>query len=152
MSSLQQIAPEWQETVDQIARDTGLHSVLIMQSLDHSMRVVCANRSQDIYHAGDEGPKSVQPGCHELYCERVVNTGEPLFVADAALDDDWKDNEDLVKFGLGVYYGLPIYQADKVVGTACALNPEPFDFSAGNPSAIQQLQALQEAIEAKLNA
>ena len=116
------------------------------------MQVVCANRSQDIYHEGDEGPKSVQPGCHELYCERVVNTAEPLFVADAAIDDEWKGNEDLVKFGLGVYYGLPIRQSGQVVGTVCALHSESFDFAAGAPSCIQQLQDLQQSIESELSA
>lgn len=152
MSLSQQNTAQWQTAVDTIAENTGLHSILVMQSNDQSMQVVCANRSQDIYHQGDEGPKSNQPGCHELYCERVVNTAEPLLVADAASDDEWKGNEDLVKFGLGVYYGLPIRQADQVVGTVCALHSEAFDFAVGEPSCMQQLQELQHSIETQLNA
>ncbi|MGY0216172.1 GAF domain-containing protein [Endozoicomonadaceae bacterium StTr2] len=142
----------WQQAVDQLAADTGLHSILIMESLPDTMKVVCANGSQDIYHEGDAGPKSVQPGCHELYCERVVNTGEELFVADAAIEDEWKGNEDLVKFGLGVYLGLPVRQNGEIVGTVCALHDQPFDFEAGEVSTRERLYVLQQQIETRLTA
>ena len=82
-----------------IAQQFGLHSLLIMESTPDTMIVFAANQ-QPIYHAGDAGPKSVQPGCHELYCERVVDTQSSLLVADAAVDEEWRGNEDLVKFGL----------------------------------------------------
>ena len=147
MSPLIEHRQFWQAEVDAIAITTGLHSILIMESLPDTMKVICANSTQDIYHENDEGPKSIQQGCHELYCERVVDTGEPLFVADASVDDEWKGNEDLVKFGLGVYYGLPLRQNDQVVGTVCALHPESYDFEAGATSAIERLNTLRDKIE-----
>ncbi len=139
--------PDWQASLNQVSADTGLHSILIMESLPDTMKVVCANQNQDVYSSGDEGPKSVQPGCHELYCERVVDTGEPLFVENAAESEEWRGNEDLVKFGLGVYLGLPIVVDGQVFGTVCALHNAPFDFDAGEYSASDRLYALQKKIQ-----
>ena len=139
--------PDWQASLNQVSADTGLHSILIMESLPDTMKVVCANQNQNVYSSGDEGPKSVQQGCHELYCERVVNTGEPLFVEDASKSDEWRGNEDLVKFGLGVYLGLPIVVDGQVVGTVCALHDAPFDFDAGEYSASDRLYALQKRVQ-----
>ncbi|WP_299735277.1 GAF domain-containing protein [uncultured Endozoicomonas sp.] len=136
----------WQPIVDQIASETGLHSILIMESLPGTMKVVCANQNQEVYKTGDEGPKSVQHGCHELYCERVVNTGKELFVPNAADSEEWHGNEDLAKFGLGVYLGLPVIIDGKVCGTVCALHNTPFDFLAGNQSARSWLLALQSKV------
>ncbi|MEH6445386.1 MAG: GAF domain-containing protein [Oceanospirillaceae bacterium] len=140
----------WQSQVDNLSNVTGLHSILVMESLLGTMKVVCANSNQDIYHEAEEGPKSVQAGCHELYCERVVNTGNELFVADAAADNEWKGNEDLVKFGLGVYLGLPIRLNGEVVGTVCALHNKPYDFCKGETSARDRLYQLQVTIEKDL--
>jgi len=101
--------------------------------------IVFAANKQPIYNAGDEGPKSVQAGCHKLYCERVVNDKAELLV------------EDLVKFGLGVYFGVPLLSNDEVIGTVCALNDKQFDFSKGEPSAIVAIRTLKQEIETLLS-
>ncbi|OBS95515.1 histidine kinase [Vibrio tasmaniensis] len=138
------------DELNNISKRFKLHSLLIMESTPKSMIVFAAN-DQLVYRANDSGPKSTQSGCHELYCERVVNTGKELLVNDASADEEWMGNEDLVKFGLGVYYGLPLMYNDEVVGTVCALNDRPFNFSEGNPSAIEQLTQLQVRIQQLLN-
>lgn len=137
--------------LENIAHQFQLHSLLIMESKPDQMVVFAANE-QPIYHVGDAGPKSNQQGCHELYCERVVDTAKPLLVADVSMDEEWKGNEDLVKFGLGVYYGVPITFKGEVIGTVCALNNEPFDFAKGTPSAIDQIHQLQLNVEQHLQA
>jgi len=81
----------------------------------------------------------VQAGCHKLYCERVVNDKAELLV------------EDLVKFGLGVYFGVPLLSNDEVIGTVCALNDKQFDFSKGEPSAIVAIRTLKQEIEILLS-
>jgi len=136
----------WTDRLNKIADATGLHSILVMASLPTTMKVIVANQ-QPIYSANDEGPKSVQEGCHELYCERVVNTKQALLVQDASADPEWKGNEDLVQFGLGVYLGLPLMAGDVVLGTVCALNKEEYDFEAGIPSAHQRLLDLKMQLE-----
>ncbi len=135
--------------LNSIAQTTGLHSVLIMQSTATHMVVFTANE-QRFYSAGDAGGKSTQTGCKELYCERVVDTQSELLVANASADIEWKDNEDLVQFGLGVYYGVPIMYDQNVIGTVCALNQIEFDFEKYDPSAKQQIIDLKLEVESLL--
>ena len=40
-----------------------------------------------------------------LHREQVVNTGGPLYVPDAAADQEWRYTEGRLQFGLGVYPG-----------------------------------------------
>ena len=87
--NIKQSFTEWQERLNTLADHSGLHSILIMESKPDTMEVVVANE-QPIYNVGDCGPKSRQPGCHELYCERVVDTAQPVFIPDASIDDEWK--------------------------------------------------------------
>ena len=140
----------WTNKLDTLAKVTGLHSILVMASLPASMKVILAN-NQPIYSPHDEGPKSVQAGCHELYCERVVNTKQSLYVKDASSDPEWVNNEDLVKFGLGTYLGMPLLVDDEVIGTVCVLNKSDYDFEAGIPSAYQRLLDLKMEIEEKIS-
>lgn len=147
--SLRKILNKREETTKQlntIAQNTGLHSLLVMESTPTHMVVYAANE-QEVYSEDDAGPKSNQDGCHELYCERVINTKKPLFVADAKVDKEWAENEDLVKFGLGVYYGIPIIENGEAIGTVCALNREVYNFEEGNPSAIKQIETLKAELE-----
>lgn len=142
---------KWREVLASIADDSGIQSLLIMRSTPtHMVAVVSAGPKTDTYHPGDEGPKSVNPGCHKLYCEQVVNTGEPLHVPDAAADAEWRYNEDLVQFGLGVYLGYPIEVNGQVLGTICAMHNEPYDFDAGTPSMRHRLEELRVAIQQDL--
>ncbi|MHC6527419.1 GAF domain-containing protein [Vibrio proteolyticus] len=138
------------QKLNQIATDSGLHSLLVMQSMPNEMVVFAAN-TQEIYSPGDAGPKSNQAGCHELYCERVIDTNQPLLVGDARTDAEWQGNEDLVKFDLGTYYGVPIHCQGQAVGTVCALSRSPVDFHQGRPSVVEQIDALRAEIEALLH-
>ena len=146
--------PHWTERLEQIAGETGIDSLLIMRSTPtHMVTAASAGPRRDTYHPGDAGPKSVNPGCHKLYCEQVVNDGRPLEVRDARTDPEWEGNEDLVQFDLGTYLGFPLRGPDsEILGTLCALHHEPFDFDAGEPSLRNCLQALQAEIERDLSA
>ena len=139
----------WTDRLNSFSDSTGLNSILVMQSLPTTMKVVLANH-QPVYSANDEGPKSVQEGCHELYCERVIDTKKELLVSNASVDPEWVNNEDLVKFGLGTYLGLPLIVNDKAVGTVCVLNDKEFDFYAGSPSAYEQLIEFKTELEQEM--
>lgn len=142
-----------QERIDQIAFDTGLKSVLVMKSHPEEMEVVLSGgkEGKEIYHPTDKGKKSVHPqGSYPLYCEKVVDTHQILEVQDASVDEEWKNNEDLVEFGLGTYLGLPIEQNGKVVGTICALHDKRFDFRKEEDSVLSRLKEVKEEIENRL--
>jgi len=147
--SIEKNSDYWTNKLNSFAEHTGLNSILVMQSLPTTMKVVLANH-QPVYSANDEGPKSVQEGCHELYCERVIDTKKELLVSNANTDPEWVNNEDLVKFGLGTYLGLPLIVNEQAVGTVCVLNDKEFDFHAGSPSAYDQLIAFKAELEKSL--
>ncbi|MFO7857806.1 MAG: GAF domain-containing protein [Ectothiorhodospiraceae bacterium] len=144
---------KWREPLEAVAAESGIESLLVMRSTPtHMVAVVSAGPGREVYHPGDAGPKSVNPGCHKLYCEQVVNDAQPLHVPDATSDPEWQGNEDLVNFGLGVYLGYPIQAPDgEVLGTICALNDTAFDFDAGDPSLRRSLEGLKGAIEADIH-
>lgn len=142
---------KWRDRLESIASASGIQSLLIMRSTPtHMVAVVSAGPKRDTYHPGDEGPKGVNPGCHKLYCEQVVNERTPLHVPDAAADPEWRGNEDLVRFGLGVYLGYPIEVQGEVLGTVCALHDKPYDFDAGPRSLRKELEHLKSEIERDL--
>ncbi len=142
---------KWRDKLESIASESGIQSLLIMRSTPtHMVAVVSAGPKRDTYHPGDEGPKSVNPGCHKLYCEQVVNDRAPLHVPDATADSEWRGNEDLVKFGLGTYLGYPIEVQGEVLGTVCALHDKPYDFDAGPRSLRKALERLKTEIERDL--
>ncbi len=142
-------ADDWQAALETLATDSGIDSLLVMHSTPtHMVTVLSAGPRQDTYHPGDAGPKSVNPGCHKLYCEQVVNDDHPLEVIDAQIDPEWAGNEDLVKFGLGTYLGYPLHDPDGgVLGTLCALHHAPFAFDQGTPSLREGLEALRGRME-----
>ncbi len=145
-TKLQEDQLRWVKTLNLLAQQSGIHSILVMQSHPETMEVIFAN-DQPVYKAGDLGPKSVQAGCHKLYCEQVVNTQQELLVMDASIDPQWQGNEDWVKFGLGTYLGFPLFYGDQVVGTVCALHDKPYDFYQGDPAAYEQLTKLKQQLE-----
>lgn len=142
---------KFNDRLEEIAEKHDIDSILVMRSTPtHMVTAVSAGPRRDTYHPGDAGPKSVVPGHHKLYCEEVVNTKRPLHVPDAEADPEWKGNEDLVKFGLGTYLGLPITGPDgSVLGTVCALHNESYDFDAGLRG---DLERVKEEVEADLRA
>ena len=142
-----------QQKIDDIAKKSGISSILVMKSHDNEMEVVLSggDAGKKIYHARDKGKKSTHSeGKHALYCERVVNSNDVLEVQDAAQDPNWKDNEDLTEFGLGTYLGVPIEKDGKVVGTVCALNNKSIDFENEQYNVLAQLQKVKSDIESKI--
>lgn len=135
--------------LDEVATTVGVESVLIMRSTPTHMRVeATGGPAERIYKVGAEGQKGgAFESAHELYCERVVNTNQPLFVKDAALDPEWDGNEDQVEFGLGNYLGYPIHDANgNVFGTVCVLHNQARDYSDADKAIIEGLRDQAEQV------
>ena len=129
--------------LDALAAELGVQSVLIMSSHAAQMRVeASAGAAQHIYTVGAAGNKSVvAPGTHALYCERVVDSDQPLFVRDSRADPEWQGNEDEVEFGLNNYLGLPLHDAQgQVYGTVCVLDDRARGYSASEQAAVAALR------------
>ena len=83
------------------------------------------------------------------FCRHCVAAGAPLLVADAARDPRFADNA-LVTGApfIRSYLGVPIrLEGGAVLGTLCAISPEPGAFA---PDQIRLLEMLAELVEQKI--
>ena len=82
-----------------------------------------------------------------LYCERVVDTGETLFVRDSREDNLFAGNEDETEFGLYNYLGLAVRDGSgNVVGTVCVLDDKARDYTEADRAELDRLRTDVEAI------
>jgi GAF domain-containing protein len=143
---LQSLAPALEAIVEKL----GVKSVLVMRSDPSSMVVAAtAGTASAYYPVGGAGQKAGDATDRvPLYCERVVDSGETLFVRDSRADATFAGNEDETAFGLSNYLGLPVRNADgNVVGTVCVLDDHSRDYDA---TANRELDTLRGSVEAIL--
>lgn len=82
------------------------------------------------------------------FCQVVVRDRAPLTVRDAAVDA--RVPQDLVaRYGVRAYLGVPIEVGGQPVGSLCAIDTTPRDFSAGD---IAGLRAIADRVERRLEA
>lgn len=85
-----------------------------------------------------------------LYCQRVVETDEALFVRDSRQDSTFAGNEDEGDYGLSNYFGLAVHDGSgNVVGTVCVLDDTARDYSDDERRQVEQLRAEVEQIVAR---
>jgi GAF domain-containing protein len=143
---LQSLAP----ALEAIAEKLGVKSVLVMRSDPSSMVVAATAGAASVhYRVGGAGQKAGEATDRvPLYCERVVDGGETLFVRDSRADVTFAGNEDETEFGLSNYLGLPVRNAEgNVVGTVCVLDDHSRDYDA---TAHHELDTLRGSVEAIL--
>lgn len=143
---LASIAPD----LARIADELGVKSVLVMRSEDDSMVVAgTAGEAASTYTVGAAGKKALDDAARvPLYCERIVDTDEALFVPDSRVDETFAGNEDEVEFGLHNYLGLPVHdEHGGVVGTVCVLDNSVRDYSTQER---RDLTGLRDRVESLL--
>ena len=113
------ILAQWQSIVDVIAELLSIPAGLIMRISKEDIEVFLASNSEGNPYSPGDREHLAGSG---LYCETVINSKQPLLVADALADPDWKDNPD-VKLNMISYLGYPILLPDKTpFGTICILD------------------------------
>lgn len=147
-AGLSSIAPQLEALAERLA----VKSVLVMRSEPDSMVVAAtAGEAAKHYTVGAAGEKAGDDaGRVPLYCERVVNTDEDLFVHDSRANEIFAGNEDEKEFGLHNYLGFAVHDgAGDVVGTVCVLDDTARDYSEEQRRELQGLRADVEAIVRK---
>lgn len=137
------------EDLAALADRLGVKSVLVMRSEPDSMAVAAtAGEATQHYTVGAAGKKAgTDDGRVPLYCERVVDADEPLFVRDSRVDPVFAGNEDETEFGLFNYLGLAVHDTDgNVVGTVCVLDDKARDYTEADRAELERLRSDVEAI------
>lgn len=138
--------------LEALASRLGVKSVLVMRSDPDAMVVAAtAGEATQHYTVGAAGKKAGDDtGRTPLYCERVVNTDEALFVRDSRTDDTFAGNEDETEFGLHNYLGVAVHDgAGRVVGTVCVLDDTAREYSEQERAELERVRADVESIVAK---
>ena len=73
------------------------------------------------------------------FCQHVVATGEPLVVRDARLDPILGDNLAIPDIGVVAYLGIPVRVDGHVIGSFCAIDGEPRDWTEGDVATMRDL-------------
>jgi GAF domain-containing protein len=142
---LTQITAKLEELADLL----DVKSVLVMRSEPDSMVVAAtAGEATKHYTVGAAGRKAGDDTDRvPLYCERVVNTDEALFIRDSRTDATFAGNEDEAEFGLSNYLGVPVHDpAGNVVGTVCVLDDTTRDYSDDQLRALKAIRSDVEQI------
>jgi len=76
------------------------------------------------------------------FCQHVVTSGRPLVVVDARLDERVRDNLAIRDMRVIAYAGMPLTDAHgRVVGSLCAIDHEPREFTALELQNLRDLAA-----------
>lgn len=98
---------------------------------------------------GLTGPiaESCRTPLDQSFCKHVVADDEPLIVRDARIDPRVSDNGAIEALNVIAYAGVPLRTSDgHVLGSLCAICPEPRDWSDEDVAVLEQLadSAMQE--------
>ncbi|QEM46925.1 GAF domain-containing protein [Mycolicibacterium grossiae] len=118
--------------LDALAARLGVKSVLVMRSDPASMVVAAtAGEATKHYTVGAAGQKALASDDRvPLYCERVVDSDDTLYVKDSRADETFAGNEDETEFGLSNYLGMAVHDSTgRVVGTVCVLDDSAREYS-----------------------
>ena len=92
-------------------------------------------------HNFDPPPGRDIPPSHSL-CQHVVGSGAPLVVDDAASHPLVRENGAVTELGVGAYLGVPVRTpSGQVVGSLCAIDFRPREWSAEDQTALETLAA-----------
>ena len=142
------------DDLTRLAASLGVKSVLVMRSEPGEMVVAAtAGEATRHYTVGAAGKKAGDDDSRvPLYCERVVDADESLFVRDSRDDATFTGNEDEKEFGLHNYLGLAVHDPDgKVVGTVCVLDDRARDYTDAERAELNRLRDDVERIVADGN-
>lgn len=137
------LSNKWQRMTDILARVSGFSAALIMRTESEDIEVfLSSNSNGNPYQKGEKA--KLKTG---LYCETVMATRLPLYVADAHKDPDWGDNPDIA-LGMICYFGIPLSWPDgSSFGTICVLDKQRKELS---PYCQELIDLMREFIEADL--
>jgi PAS domain S-box-containing protein len=75
------------------------------------------------------------------FCQYVVDDDAPLVVSDARDDDRLRDNRAVDEIGVIAYAGMPIRVGGQTLGSFCAIDGKPREWSAPDLAVLEDLAA-----------
>lgn len=133
---------KWQKTVNVMARIFKAPAGFIVQHSAEGYQVVIASKQ-------DSNPypaASLIPADTNIFCRKIVETGQELYVRNAASDPFWDDNPEVANDGFLSYYGLPLFWPDGTpFGTICVMDFETTEYHHDYLELMSELRDLLES-------
>ncbi|GLQ33611.1 sensor domain-containing diguanylate cyclase [Litoribrevibacter albus] len=131
---------KWQHTVNVMAEACHAPAAFIVQCTSSGLMAVVACEKQQIkYGTGDVYSYDIN-----LYCKKVIETKDPLYVRDASKDPFWDDNPEAAD-GMVSYLGMPIFMPDgDLFGTVCVMDIAPTNYDPVYPKLVEQFKDIVE--------
>ncbi len=135
---------KWQKTVNLLAKVFHAPAGFLVQYTPDGFQVTIASQqSSNPYAAGI----IIEPAAN-IFCRRIVETGEPLYVANAPIDPCWDTNPEVHNDGFTSYLGVPVFWPDGTpFGTFCVMD---YDQTEYEPSYLELIEQLKDILESDL--
>lgn len=135
---------KWQKTVNLLASFFDAPASFIVQYREQGFQVTLTNE-------GPENPYEpggiIEPEAN-IFCRRIVETGESLYVSNAPIDPCWDTNPEVHEDGFVSYLGVPIVWPDGTpFGTFCVMDYKETDY---NETYIELIYQLKDILESDL--
>ncbi len=133
---------KWQKTVNVMAKIFGAPAGFIVQKGAKGYQVVIASeQDSNIYCAGTEIPADTN-----IFCRKIVETGNELYVSNAKNDRYWDDNPEVRDDGFLSYFGLPLcWPTGEAFGTICVMDFKETNYRSEYLELMSELRDLLEA-------
>ena len=132
---------KWQKTINVMANIFQAPAGFIVQHTNQGYQVVTASQ-QD---SNPYSPGGVIPLNCNIFCRKIVQTREQLYVKNAKADPYWDDNPEVAQDGFMSYYGLPINWPDNnPFGTICVMDFKETDYQQDYLNLMEELRNLIE--------
>jgi len=133
---------KWQKTVDVMARIFKAPAGFIVQYRPKGYQIVISSdQESNPYPAGE-----VIPADTNIFCKKVVQDGQVLYVKNAPLDPEWDTNAEVTQDGFNSYLGLPVqWPTGEPFGTICVMDYATTDYGTEYLDLIGELRDLIEA-------
>lgn len=133
---------KWQKTVNLLAKLFDAPAGFLVQHTSAGFQVTIASeQASNPYPAG----VVIEPEVN-IFCRKIVETGEELYVANAQIDSGWDSNPEVYKDGFTSYLGVPVFWPNgKVFGTFCVMDFKQTDYQETYLELIRHLKDILEA-------
>lgn len=142
----QQLVPfsRWQSTVNLMAELFKAPAAFIVQHGTKGFYVTIASEQEENpYPAG-----GVIPSDSNIFCRKIVETRQELYVREATADPEWDTNPEVSQDGFNSYLGFPIFWPDGVpFGTICVMD---FNVTQYDETYLQLIRQFRDLVQTDL--
>ncbi len=133
---------KWQKTVNLLAEFFAAPAAFLVQHTDLGYQVtVASEQTSNPYAAGIV----IEPEAN-IFCRKIVETGELLYVGHAQADPYWDTNPEVHDDGFSSYLGVPVHWPNGAIyGTFCVMDYRQTDYQDTYLKLIVQLRDILEA-------